>query len=296
MKSKPIKSYSSRFYSPWFMVPAAAIFFMFFIVPVVCGFAYSFTDWNQYLTEINFVGLDNFKKIFADRVSTLALKNTLIFAAVTTVGKNIAGLGLALILNQKLRGKTLWRGIFFLPCILSSIVVGLVFTAVLHPTGLLNDTLSLMGLSSLHHSWLTEKDIVMYTISFVEIWAYSGFHMAIYLAGLQSIPGDLLEAARIDGAGAGQQFRYIIFPLILPSFNINLVMSLIGGFKVFDQVYILTNGGPGYSSQVVSTMVYRAFGEGRWGYGTALNLVLFVIISVISLTILSFLRKREVEY
>ncbi len=285
-----------RFYHPLFIAPGLIIFFIFFILPVVFGFGFSFTDWNQYLTEINFIGLKNFQEIFEDRVSMLALKNTLIFASVTTVGKNVLGLGLALILNTKLRGRTVWRAIYFCPAILSTIVVGLVFSAVLHPTGLLNDALTFVGLESLTRSWLTDKDIVMFTISAVEIWMYAGFHMAIYLAGLQSIPYDLLEAARIDGASPWQQFRYIIFPLIIPSFNINLIMSLIGGFKVFDMVYVLTNGGPGFASQVVSTMVYEAFGEGRWGYGTALNLVLFVIISFISLVVLNFFRKREVEY
>ena len=288
--------YMDRFYHPLFIAPGLIIFFIFFILPVVFGFGFSFTDWNQYLTEINFIGLKNFQEIFEDRVSMLALKNTLIFASVTTVGKNVLGLGLALILNTKLRGRTVWRAIYFCPAILSTIVVGLVFSAVLHPTGLLNDALTFVGLESLTRSWLTDKDIVMFTISAVEIWMYAGFHMAIYLAGLQSIPYDLLEAARIDGASPWQQFRYIIFPLIIPSFNINLIMSLIGGFKVFDMVYVLTNGGPGFASQVVSTMVYEAFGEGRWGYGTALNLVLFVIISFISLVVLNFFRKREVEY
>ena len=288
--------YMDRFYHPLFIAPGLIIFFIFFILPVVFGFGFSFTDWNQYLTEINFIGLKNFQEIFEDRVSMLALKNTLIFASVTTVGKNVLGLGLALILNTKLRGRTVWRAIYFCPAILGTIVVGLVFSAVLHPTGLLNDALTFVGLESLTRSWLTDKDIVMFTISAVEIWMYAGFHMAIYLAGLQSIPYDLLEAARIDGASPWQQFRYIIFPLIIPSFNINLIMSLIGGFKVFDMVYVLTNGGPGFASQVVSTMVYEAFGEGRWGYGTALNLVLFVIISFISLVVLNFFRKREVEY
>ncbi len=296
MKQNLKKGYMDRFYHPLFIAPAFIIFFVFFILPVVFGFGFSFTDWNQYLTEINFIGLKNFQEIFEDRVSMLALKNTLIFASVTTVGKNVLGLGLALILNTKLRGRTVWRAIYFCPAILSTIVVGLVFSAVLHPTGLLNDALTFVGLESITRSWLTDKDIVMFTISAVEIWMYAGFHMAIYLAGLQSIPYDLLEAARIDGASPWQQFRYIIFPLIIPSFNINLIMSLIGGFKVFDMVYVLTNGGPGFASQVVSTMVYEAFGEGRWGYGTALNLILFVIISFISLVVLNFFRKREVEY
>lgn len=287
---------SERLYSPLFALPAFSIFFVFFMVPVILGFGYSFTNWNQYLTEIEYVGFENFKQIFTDKVSTLALKNTLIFATITTIGKNIMGLGLALILNTRLKGKTIWRAIYFSPAIFSTIIVGLVFSAVLHPTGLLNDAFRFLKLDFLTHSWLTDKNIVMFTVSAVEVWMYAGFHMAIYLAGLQSIPNELIEAAKIDGISGGQQFRYITFPLIIPSFNINLIMSLIGGFKVFDIIYVLTNGGPGFSSQVVSTMVYRAFGEGRWGYGTALNMILFAIISIIALTVLNFLRKKEVEY
>lgn len=290
------KGYMRRFYSPLFAAPALAVFAVFFLLPTFAGFWYSFTDWNQYLPDVHFVGLDNFAQIFRERVSSAALKNTLTFAFVTTLGKNLFGLALALILNAKLRGRTVWRALFFSPAVLSTIIVGLVFSAVLYPKGLLNNALDFAGLGFLKQKWLTDKNIVMLTVSFVEIWMYAGFHMAIYLAGLQSIPSDLLEAASIDGASAWRRFRDIVFPLIIPSFNINLVMALIGGFKVFDIVYVLTGGGPGFASQVVSTLVYKAFGEGRWGYGTALNLLLFVIIYLISVTILGFFRRREVEF
>lgn len=293
---KQTKSQLNRLYHPLFSFPALLLFSLFFLMPSVIGFAYSFTDWNQYLPDIHFVGLANFKQIFSERISTMALKNTLIFAAVTTLGKNVFGLGLALLLNNKLRGRTVWRAIFFSPAVFSTIVVGLVFSAVLHPKGLLNSALGALHLGNLQQKWLTDKNIVMITVSFVEIWMYAGFHMAIYMAGLQSIPVEFVEASLIDGASFRQQFRYIIFPLIIPSFNVNLVMSLIGGFKVFDMVYVLTNGGPGFASQVVSTLVFRAFGEGRWGYGTALNLMLFLIIYIISLFVLGFFRKREIEY
>lgn len=296
MNSTRSRGHLGRFYNPLFAAPALFIFLLFFILPTFAGFWFSFTDWNQYLPSINFVGLDNIKKIFSESVSTLALKNTFIFATVTTIGKNLFGLMLALMLNVKLRGRTAWRAIFFSPAVFSTIIVGLVFSTVLHPKGLFNTSLSLLGLDFLKQKWLTDKNIVMYTISFVEIWMYTGFHMAIYLAGLQSIPRDFLEVAQIDGSSYWQQLRFIIFPLIIPSFNINLIMALIGGFKVFDIIFVLTNGGPGFASQVVSTMVYKAFGEGRWGYGTALNLMLFIIIYIFSLSVLLFFRKREVEY
>jgi raffinose/stachyose/melibiose transport system permease protein len=135
----------------------------------------------------------------------------------------------------------------------------------------------------------------MYTISAVEIWQWSGFHMAIYLAGLQSIPKEFGEAVLIDGAGPIRKFFSLTMPLIIATFNVNVVLALIGGFKVFELVFILTNGGPGTASEVVNTQIYRAFGNGEWGYGTAMNLVLFLFITLLALTVLNLLRRREVE-
>ncbi|WP_455382264.1 carbohydrate ABC transporter permease, partial [Salinispira pacifica] len=283
-------------YHPLLVIPGFSLYFLFFLVPVVAGFYYAFTNWNMFLSEIDFNGLDNFKRMFTTPVSALAVKNTLIFSVVTTVGKNVIGLGLAIILNQAIRTRNALRAIFFSPSILSYIVIGLLFSSILHPDGLLNSFLGAVGLGSLSQSWLGDKNIVMYTISFVEIWQWAGFHMAIYLAGLQSIPKEYGESCRIDGAGPLQTFFHITMPLIISTFNINLVLSLIGGFKVFELVYILTNGGPGTASQVISTQIFKAFGNGEWGYGTAMNLVLFLFITIIALTVLNLLRRREVEY
>jgi len=284
-----------RFYSPLFVTPAFALYVLFFLVPVVIGFWYAFTDWNMYLDRISFNGLANFRRMFTHRVTSLAVRNTLIFSVVTTIGKNVFGLALALALNQALRSRNVIRTIFFAPSVLSYIVIGLLFSSILHPAGLLNAGLAAVGLGGLARSWLAERTIVMYSVSAVEIWQWAGFHMAIYLAGLQSIPRELGEACRIDGAGPWQRLWRVTLPLIVPTFNVNLVLSLIGGFKVFEQIYILTNGGPGTASQVVSTQILEAFGNGEWGYGTAVNLVLFLFITLIALTVLNLLRRREVE-
>lgn len=285
----------TRFYSPLFVVPGLAVYVVFFLLPVIIGFWYAFTDWNMFLDTISFNGLENFRRMFTHRVTSLAIRNTLLFSAVTTVGKNLLGLALALALNQALRGRDVIRTIFFAPSVLSYIVIGLLFSSLLHPTGLLNEALRTVGLGALARSWLADRAVVMYSVSAVEIWQWSGFHMAIYLAGLQSIPRELGEACRIDGARPLQKLLNVTLPLIIPTFNVNLVLSLIGGFKVFEQIYILTNGGPGTSSQVVSTQIFEAFGNGEWGYGTAINLVLFLFITFIALTVLNLLRRREVE-
>jgi len=189
---------------------------------------------------------------------------------------------------------TSWNN-YFMPAILCSIIIGLLFNSILHPKGLLNSFLSDTGLGFLKQNWLTDTKIVMYTISGVEIWQWSGFHMAIYLAGLQGVPSDLRESMLIDGANGWQRFRYLTFPFILPSFNINLITSLIGGFKVFDMVFLLTNGGPGFASQVVGVQIYKAFGDGFWGLGTAYSVLQFAVIMILSMTILSYLRTKEIE-
>jgi raffinose/stachyose/melibiose transport system permease protein len=286
---------AGRFYSPLFVTPAFALYVLFFLVPVVIGFWYAFTDWNMYLDRISFNGLANFRRMFTHRITSLAVRNTLLFSVVTTIGKNIFGLALALALNQALRSRNVIRTIFFAPSVLSYIVIGLLFSSILHPSGLLNAGLAAVGLGGLARSWLADRMIVMYSVSAVEIWQWAGFHMAIYLAGLQSIPRELGEACRIDGAGPWQRLWRVTLPLIVPTFNVNLVLSLIGGFKVFEQIYILTNGGPGTASQVVSTQILEAFGNGEWGYGTAVNLALFLFITLIALTVLNLLRRREVE-
>jgi raffinose/stachyose/melibiose transport system permease protein len=282
-------------YNPLLVAPGLALYVIFFLVPVVIGFWFAFTNWNMYLPGASFNGLDNFRRMFTDKISALAIRNTLVFSVVTTIGKNALGLGLALALNRALRSRNALRAVFFAPSVLSYIVIGLLFSSILHPDGLLNNFLGVIGLGGVAQSWLATRSIVMYTISAVEIWQWSGFHMAIYLAGLQSIPKEFGEAALIDGAGPLRKFFSLTLPLIIATFNVNLVLSLIGGFKVFEMVFILTNGGPGTASEVINTQIYRAFGNGEWGYGTAMNLVLFAFITVIALTVLNLLRRREVE-
>jgi raffinose/stachyose/melibiose transport system permease protein len=284
-----------KMYNPLLVAPGFAIYLVFFLAPAAIGFYFAFTDWNMYLSEVHFNGLANFGRMFSDRISALAIKNTLLFSVATTVGKNLFGLALALALNQALRTRNALRAIFFAPSVLSYIVIGLLFSSILHPDGLLNAFLGAVGLSGLTRSWLATRSIVIFTIAAVEIWQWAGFHMAIYLAGLQSIPREFGEAALIDGAGPVRKFFSLTMPLIISTFNVNLVLSLIGGFKVFELVFILTNGGPGTASEVINTQIYRAFGNGQWGYGTAMNLVLFFFITLVALTVLNLLRRREVE-
>ncbi|GAB1154894.1 MULTISPECIES: sugar ABC transporter permease [Paenibacillus] len=285
---------AKNLYSYYMIYPALLIYSIFFVIPAIAGFYYSFTDWRLDRLELQFIGWDNFKKIFSDKTLILALQNTAIFAIVTVVGKNVIGLLLAVGLNMRLRTKNLLRAIFYSPSILSILVISILFTPMLRTEGTINNLLEAVGLHSLSQAWLTNPSIVIWTIAIVSIWQSAGFQMAIYLAGLQSISQEYYEAATIDGASSWKSFFKITLPLLLPAININLMLTLIGGLKVFSEVYVMTGGGPGNASQVVGTIILRSFGEGNWGLGTAVNTLLFVVVTIIAIPLLIFMRRKEV--
>lgn len=286
-----------KFYPNYFTYPAIAIFGIFFAVPVAAGFVLSFTDWNiNRIFAPQFNGIKNFTYLLGDEYFKLALGNTIKFAVITTILIVVIGLVLALILNSAVAGRSFFRTLFYMPAVLSLIVVGIVFTSVFKmDQGVLNQLLELLGLESLRMDWLGNPKTAMNSVIFVQIWKWSGFAMAIFLAGLQSISKDYYEAARIDGANKLQQFRNITFPLLAPAFTVVVTMNTIGGFKVFEQVYVMTSGGPGNATQVLGTYIYREFSKGTLGRSTAMGLILFVMISVIAVLLNRTLRSREVE-
>lgn len=286
---------SKKSYPYAMMIPALLLFGFFFVLPSLYGVYSSFTDWTIGKEEISFIGFENFLTILQSKELRKVISNTLTFAVVAVLFKNINGLLLALAVNLRMKARGYFRVIFFLPCVISTIIIGLVFVPLLHPNGFINDLLSMIGLGILRKNWLVDVNIVIYSIAAVSIWQWSGYHMVIYLAGLQDISRSYYEAAIIDGANAFQRFISITFPLLAPSFNINLLLSLIGGLKVFSEPYALTNGGPGKASQVLALEVFARFGKGQWGLGTALNVTLAVFVLIICIPILVLMRKREVE-
>ncbi|MFC4304194.1 carbohydrate ABC transporter permease [Cohnella boryungensis] len=285
---------SKSLYSYYLIWPALLIYSVFFVLPAIIGLFYSFTDWRLDREVVKFIGFDNFERIFTDKTLQLAIKNTFIFAIVTVIGKNVLGIALAVGLNMRLKTRNFLRAIFYSPSILSVLVISIVFTPMLRSEGTINRFFETIGLGSLSQAWLTDPSIVIWTVAAVSIWQHTGFQMAIYLAGLQSISREYYEAATIDGAGAWKSFQKITLPLLLPAININLMLTLIGGLKVFSEVFVLTGGGPGNASQVVGTIILRAFGEGSWGLGTAVNTMLFLGVTLISIPLLIFMRRKEV--
>lgn len=282
-------------YSYSLAVPAAAIYTCFFVIPMILCFITAFTDWNiRDLFHFSFNGADNFTTIFSDRFFLLALKNTFIFAVVTTVFKVFFGLLLAVLLTKPFKTRNILRSLFYMPAVLSTVVIGLVFTAFFEMGGMWDSILRLFGYSG-NIIWLGNKNTALWCVIATEIWQWSGFTMMLFIAGLQGISADYLEAAQIDGASGVQRFWKITVPLLAPSFTIAVITNLIGGLKVFDKVYVLTNGGPGNATQVLGTYVYKSFSAGFLGKSSAMSLVLTSVVCVITLMINRQMLKREVE-
>lgn len=280
------------------MLGAIALYFVFIVLPGFMGIAYSFTDWNSYSTDINFVGLDNFKTILSGSENYLKyIGNTLFFTGYTILLKTIIGLFLALLLNYGVRRLShLYRVIIYLPVVLPTIAVGLVFRSVLNPrNGILNEFFRSVGLDVLAQQWLVNPQIAMLSVIGVDTWKGVGYIMVILIAGLQTIPQEYYEAAEIDGAGAFARFRYVTLPLLVPALTVVTVLNLLYGLRVFDIVYVLTGGGPGYSTDVVFTAVFDEFSKGRYGVGTALSSVLFIVMTIAGFFVVRRLTGEPIE-
>lgn len=283
-----------RRYPVIMLIPAFMLFGVFFILPTIQGAYYSLTFWN--LFSVNFAGLINYINILTGPRLNSMISNTLFFALITTIFKVGLGLLLALLVNRELKTKNYLRTVFFVPAILSPVAVGIIFSGLMHPTtGLINVFLRGMHLDFLAQSWLTDTNLALYSVMAIEIWQWTGFTMLILLAGLQSIPDIYYEAASIDGATPFQKFKHVTLPLILPAFNNSLILSIIGGLKVFGIIYSTTQGGPGRATQVFGTFVYNSFSAGRYGEAAAANIIQSVFIGIIALSALSVLRRKEVE-
>lgn len=286
--------YKKKIYKTSFLMPALIIYLIFFIVPVIAGIGYSFTNWNSMKSDISFVGLRNYIEIFNPRNSyLLAIKNTFIFTIASSIGKIGFGLLLALFFNRKFPTQPILRGIYFMPFAISSLIIGIVFTSVLAPDGVLNAILTAVGLESITKGWLTNKSTALISVICVEVWKSIGLNMVIFLAGLQMIDREYYEAASLDGAGKFGLFRYITAPFLLPSITINLILNTIHGLKVFDIVMSLTNGGPGNATQVINTFVFKTYGMGAYGLSNALSTFIFIVTTLIALATLKIIGPKK---
>lgn len=296
-KDEIMNSLKCRRYSYTLAIPGLVLYLIFFIIPAVLGLVLSFVRILGFdLSSARFGGLENYIDVFTQPNMRRAIANSFIFAVITTVFKMGIGLSLAVALNRRLAFTNALRTIFFLPAVINTVAVGLIFSSLMHPSnGLINASLRAAGLSALTKSWLADPHIAIFSVCAIEIWKWSGFTMVILLSGMQTIGKDFYEAAEIDGAGEFTKFRYITFPLLLPAFNNALILSIIGGLKVFDLIQATTQGGPGSATEVFGTLIYKSFGAGRFGEGCAASMILALVIAGIALPTYRYIAGKEVE-
>ena len=282
----------------WFAVPAMAIYAFIVLYPSLAGAFYAFTDWTG-IGSFKWVGLENFKTLFSDEQSLGALRNTILLTVFIVIVQNAIGLALAIGVHTRIKSRYVLRTIFFAPAVLSSIVIAFLWKYMFNPQpdAGINALLGFFGLDFLQQNWLGDPSVALWAIGLTVVWQFAGYSMVIFLAALQGIPKELEEAAAIDGAGRYARFRHIVLPLIAPAMTINLTLSTIGGLKLFDQVFAITGGGPGYSTETLSTLIYKqAFVFGQYGYSTAVALVLAILVSALALVQMRYLQSREVTY
>lgn len=283
---------TKKIYPRYMLVIPVIMFVIFFVIPSTIGYAYAFTDWNSYVHDVSFVGLKNIKEVFVDRTVPVALVNTLIFAGGKTIIVTVLGFVFALILNRQLKTKNAIRTIYFIPAIFSALVVGLIFSALFQTrNGTINMVIQAFGLERVQ--WLGSRATAVVAISIAEIWRNLGYAIVITLAGLQSVPGEYIEAAKIDGASGWRLFKDITLPLIMPTVNVNILFSLIYGLKMFDLVYVMTGGGPGHDTETFGTLMMNEMATGRYAQSVAINLVFTVILVIVAVVYQKFSERWE---
>lgn len=284
-------------YSWYYVLPAFSLFGLFFILPNIAGMGLAFTDWNSYYPlKPEFNGLYNFLSIFDSSIFIIAVKNTLYFTMITLIVKVIIGFVLALMLNRASKLNNLYRTIIFAPVVINPLVVAIIFSSIYHPAGLLNLGLQTIGLEQFAQAWLVNPQTAMNAIVLMEIWMGIGISVVIFIAGLQSVPQEYYESARIDGANLWRQHLHITVPLMYHAITINIILSLVRGMSVFGQVYGLTNGGPADQTQVYGTFIFKEFSQnGLYGYSAAAGFIYTIAICIISFTLLNLFKRFEVE-
>jgi raffinose/stachyose/melibiose transport system permease protein len=290
----------------FFVLPGLAVVFVFILLPLFISLFNSFFDWKQ-LVRGGFAGMDNFKKIFfefpyKERFSN-ALKNNVKWFVVTMLIQNCTGLFFGYMLSRRLPGHEFFKRVFFIPVLFSIVAVGFLWGLYLKPNGLLNEFLSLAGHGGLSRAWLGEEKLATFSIIAVNIWRWVGFPSLVFLAAIDNIPGDFIEAAYLDGVGEWRLFWRIVFPLIIPSLTVIAVLTIIGSLNVFEQVYTMTglDGGPNFSTDTIGTLFYRtAFGSvdsgnPAIGIGSAIGVIIYLLTFIASMGSIAASQKKEVQ-
>ncbi|MBB6347040.1 carbohydrate ABC transporter permease [Nonomuraea muscovyensis] len=283
----------NRTHPIWFLAPAFAILFVFFFLPTVFNFVYAFTDWSSFKSDIRPVGFENFSYLLSDGTLFSALRITVSYAVLVALFQNLFGFGLAVLLEKDTWLNRTARLVFLIPVLMSALAVGYLFQALLKPDGSLNDLLSAVTGQPVDVAWLGSTTWTLVLAAVIHAWKWMGLSMLIYLAGLKTIPQDVTEAARIDGASSGQAFWSVRFPLLAPAITFNVATALLGSMNGFDIVQALTGGGPARSTEILNIFIYRTFGQGLFAQATTMSLVLFLMVALLAFPVIRVLRKRE---
>jgi len=271
----------------WFLVPAYAILLLFFFVPTAFNFIYAFTDWSSFKAAINPVGLDNFSQLASDGTLFRALRVTVVYAVLVAIFQNLFGFILAVLLERDTLVNRIARTFFLVPVLMSALAVGYIFQALLKPSGAVDQLLGI------HYAWLADTRWTIVVVALIHAWKWMGLSMLIYLAGLKTIPEDITEAARIDGASRWRAFWRIRVPLLAPAVTFNVATALLGSMNGFDIVQATTGGGPARTTEILNIFIYRTFGQGLFAQATTMSLVLFLLVALMAFPVIYVLRKRE---
>ena len=279
-------------YPTWFYLPAAIVFVVLFLFPTLASLFFALTRWT--LFDATFIGLENFQQFFREPFLLKGLVNTIIYGSATSGLKVVLGLLAAVLLTSDIFGRGYLRAVIFFPVLVSTIGVGITFTVLMHPTqGAINEALAVFGITG--PAWLTDPSLALFSVILVDVWKGVGLATVIYMAGIASIPREYYEASTIDGATSLQNFWNITLPLVRPATVTVIILSLIGGLRSFDLIWAMTRGGPGFTSDVIASVIYKQYQAGFYGLSTAGNVVLFVVVSIVIVPISWFLNRKKVD-
>jgi ABC-type sugar transport system permease subunit len=282
-----------RTHPMWFLAPAFAVLVLFFFVPTVFNFVYAFTDWSSFKTQIRPAGLDNFRELASNGTLFRALRITVVYAVLVAIFQNVFGFGLAVLLERDTRLNRAARVLFLIPVLMSALAVGYIFQALLKPDGALNALLGSLAGHDVRTPWLGSTSWTIVVVAAIHGWKWMGLSMLIYLAGLKTVPDDIVEAARIDGATPWRAFWSVRFPLLAPAVTFNVATALLGSMNGFDIVQATTGGGPAQTTEILNIFIYRTFGQGLFAQATTMSLVLFLLVALMAFPTIRILRKRE---
>ncbi|MBY0034318.1 sugar ABC transporter permease [Bacillus velezensis] len=290
---------SRKRFIPYLFLAPALIFLLFVYIPIIENVFFSLFEWSSFQPEKTFIGLKNYIDLFQDPVFFTALRNNVLYAVISLICQVGGGLILAAVLEDKLLRKwsPFFRTVFFLPVVISMTVIALLFDFIYNPEiGLLNQLLEAVGLDELTRAWLGDENTAMLSVIFVSQWQSVGYIAMLYIVSIQSIPAELYESAQLDGAGKIQQFFHITVPQTKEMSFVAVVMTLTGAFTVFNEPYILTGGGPGNASEVLSTFLYKsAFTKDMMGYASAIATVVLLLTLALSLIQMKFFKTGKEE-